>query len=58
MDNKLVWGDATIKRQRDEIRYLTGRVADLEEQNAMLRQLLKDWQTGQRTYNGQVVQTR
>ena len=58
MDNQLIWGDATIKRQREEIRYLNSRVADLEEQNAMLRQLLKDWQSGQRVYNGQVVQTR
>lgn len=58
MDNKLIWGDATIKRQREEIRYLNGRVADLEEQNAMLRQLLKDWQSGQRTHAGKAVQTR
>ena len=58
MDSKLIWGDAVIKRQREEIQFLNGRVAALDEENQMLRKLLKDWQTGQRQYHGKEIQTR
>ena len=58
IDNKLIWGDAVIKRQREEIQFLNGRVAALDEENQMLRKLLKDWQTGQRQYHGKEVHTR